>query len=96
MEAQLIQMISTVSADSSATDEKRQGKDNQDCVFVLPGFSQQYRLWCSEMSLCLSSGAAKCNSSIGLKDSLIFLLNAENSVDAELALISTLVSIQNW
>lgn len=88
-------MISSISADSSATDEKWQGKDNQDCVFVLPGFSQQYWLWCSEMSLCLSSGAAKCSSSIDMKDSLIFLLNAENSVDAELALISTLVSIQN-
>lgn len=47
------------------------------------------------MLFCLSPGAAKHNSSINMKDSIIFLLNAKDSVDAELDLISILVSIQD-
>lgn len=48
------------------------------------------------MSFCLSPGIAKCNSSIDMKDSIIFLLNAKDSVDAELALISIPLSIQDF
>lgn len=91
-------ICSSMSADSSATGaywKKKQGKHSQNCVFVLSGFSQQYWLWCSEMSFCLSPGVAKCSSSIDMKASIIFLLNAKDSVDAELAFISILVSLQD-
>lgn len=48
------------------------------------------------MSFCLSPGIAKFNSSIDVKDSIIFLLNAKDSVDAELALVSIPVSVQDF
>lgn len=46
------------------------------------------------MMFCLSPGDDKNNSCINVKDSIIFLLNAKDSVDAVLALISVLVSIR--
>lgn len=91
-------ICSSISADSSATDAywKISKRSTLKIVFfVLAGFSQQYWLWCSEMSFCHSLAIAKCNSSIDMKDSFIFLLNAKDSVDAELVFISILVSVQD-